>query len=81
MRVAYTSRSEARYQGGEAMSLDRLLTTSDVVSLHVPLAPETRHLIDKRAARADEAVRVPDQHVARPGGRRRRARLGAGGSG
>jgi glyoxylate reductase len=30
------------------MSLDRLLTTSDVVSIHVPLAPETRHLIDKR---------------------------------
>jgi glyoxylate reductase len=48
MHVAYTSRSEARYQGGEAMSLDRLLTTSDVVSIHVPLAPETRHLIDKR---------------------------------
>jgi len=48
MLVAYTSRSEARYQGGEAMSLDRLLTTSDVVSIHVPLAPETRHLIDKR---------------------------------
>ena len=32
-----------------AMSLDRLLLTSDVVSLHVPLTPETRHLIDKRA--------------------------------
>ena len=31
------------------MSLDRLLTTSDVVSLHVPLTPDTRHLIDKRA--------------------------------
>ena len=48
MRVAYTSRNEARYQGGEAMSLDRLLNTSDVVSIHVPLAPDTRHLIDKR---------------------------------
>ena len=35
--------------GAEAMSLDRLLNTSDVVSLHVPLTPETRHLIDKRA--------------------------------
>jgi glyoxylate reductase len=33
----------------ERMSLDRLLNTSDVVSLHVPLTPETRHLIDKRA--------------------------------
>jgi glyoxylate reductase len=48
MRVAYTSRRDARYEGGEAMSLDRLLTTSDVVSIHVPLAPDTRHLIDKR---------------------------------
>ena len=31
------------------MSLDRLLVTSDVISLHVPLTSETRHLIDKRA--------------------------------
>ena len=33
----------------EQMSLDRLLNTSDVVSLHVPLLPDTRHLIDKKA--------------------------------
>jgi glyoxylate reductase len=33
----------------EQMTLDRLLNTSDVVSLHVPLTPETRHLIDRRA--------------------------------
>src|SRR3954447_24899949 len=48
MRVAYTTRSEATGVG-EAMQLDRLLLTSDVVSLHVPLTPETTHLIDKRA--------------------------------
>src|SRR6476469_9155934 len=48
MRVAYTSRREVDGVG-EAMSLDRLLLTSDVVSLHVPLAPETAHVIDKRA--------------------------------
>ena len=33
----------------EAMPLDRLLATSDVVSLHVPLTPATRHLIDRAA--------------------------------
>src|SRR5262245_21751729 len=39
MKVAHTSRS------GDGMPLDRLLATSDVVSLHVPLMPDTRHLI------------------------------------
>ena len=33
----------------ERLSLDRLLNTSDVVSLHVNLTPDTRHLIDKKA--------------------------------
>lgn len=33
----------------EAMPLDRLLATSDVVTLHCPLTPETRHLIDQKA--------------------------------
>ena len=33
----------------EIMSLDRLLATSDVVTLHVPLTPETRHLIGRQA--------------------------------
>jgi glyoxylate reductase len=54
MRVAYSSRREIvgadmNAGPGEPMSLDRLLLTSDVVSLHVPLTPETRHLVDKRA--------------------------------
>jgi glyoxylate reductase len=49
MQVAYTSRRALDVPGAEPMSLDRLLLTSDVVSLHVPLTPETRHLIDKRA--------------------------------
>lgn len=48
MRVACTSRA-ATIEGAEPLSLDRLLNTSDVVSLHVPLTPETRHLIDKKA--------------------------------
>jgi phosphoglycerate dehydrogenase-like enzyme len=49
MRVAYTARREADLPDAEPMSLDRLLNTSDVVSLHVPLTPDTRHMIDKRA--------------------------------
>jgi lactate dehydrogenase-like 2-hydroxyacid dehydrogenase len=56
MRVAYTSRrpvdaapTGAALQNAEAMSIDRLLNTSDVVSLHVPLTAETRHLIDRKA--------------------------------
>jgi glyoxylate reductase len=50
MRAVYSSRSEQSGEGSlERMSLDRLLNTSDVISLHVPLNDETRHLIDKRA--------------------------------
>lgn len=49
MRVVYTSRTAAASPDGPAMSLDRLLNTSDVVSLHVPLTKETEHLIDRRA--------------------------------
>jgi glyoxylate reductase len=48
VKVAYTSRRELDGVG-EPMSLDRLLLTSDIVSLHVPLTSETRHLIDRRA--------------------------------
>ena len=49
MRVACASRRAVDIPGVEAMSLDRLLVTSDVVSLHVPLTPETTHLIDRKA--------------------------------
>jgi glyoxylate reductase len=42
MRIAHTSRS-----GG--IPLERLLAEADVVSLHVPLTPATRHLIDAAA--------------------------------
>jgi len=49
MRVVYTEPRDIDLPNAENMSLDRLLNTSDVVSLHVPLLPETRHLIDKKA--------------------------------
>jgi glyoxylate reductase len=42
MRVVHNGRTSG-------MPLDRLLSTSDVVSLHVPLTPETTHLIDQPA--------------------------------
>ena len=49
MSVAYYSRSPVEWAGAEPMSFDRLLATSDVISLHVPLTDATRHLIDQRA--------------------------------
>jgi len=33
----------------DEVSLDELLVSSDVLSIHTPLTPETRHLIDRRA--------------------------------
>jgi len=49
VRVAYTARRETQLADAEPMSLDKLLNTSDIVSIHVPLTPETRHLIDRKA--------------------------------
>jgi glyoxylate reductase len=42
MRVVHTSRSSG-------LPLERLLAEADVVSLHTPLTPQTRRLIDDRA--------------------------------
>src|SRR5687767_5646647 len=47
LRVVYANPRPV--PGGEAMPIDRLLATSDIVSLHCPLTPETRHLIDQAA--------------------------------
>jgi glyoxylate reductase len=49
MRVVYATRRQADLDGAQQLSLDRLLNTSDIVSIHVPLNNETRHLIDRRA--------------------------------
>jgi glyoxylate reductase len=50
MTVIYTNRSE-RDPGiaAERVSLDTLLERSDIVTLHVPLSPDTRHILDCHA--------------------------------
>lgn len=49
MRVLYTDTSPnedlERELGAERVELDRLVAESDVLSLHVPMRPETHHLI------------------------------------
>lgn len=44
----YLPAGHALWAGAQRLELDELLATSHVVSLHVPLTPETRHMIDKR---------------------------------
>ena len=48
-RVLFASRSEKRNAVGARRPLPELLSESDVVSLHVPLTPETERLIDAEA--------------------------------
>ena len=48
-RVIYTDRRERPDLGIERHDLDHLLEASDVVSLHLPLTPETEGLIDRAA--------------------------------
>lgn len=48
LRVLYTRRLRADSDLGEWRALDDLLAESDVVSLHVPLTPETDRLLDAR---------------------------------
>jgi glyoxylate reductase len=48
MRVLYTRRHQAETDLGEYRDLDELLAEADVVSIHVPLTPETEGLIDAR---------------------------------
>lgn len=47
MQVAYTARRAVDLPGAVHMPLDRLLATSDIVSLHCPMTDETRHLINE----------------------------------
>lgn len=45
----YLEAADADALGARLVGLDELLTGSDIVSLHAPLLPETRNLIDARA--------------------------------
>ena len=61
MRVLYTARSDrvdASRHPGEPVALDDLLRRSDFVSLHVPLAPQTRHMIGERELRAMKSTAI-----------------------
>ena len=44
----YAGADEARALGARAADLDALVAASDVVSLHAPAIPATRHMLDRR---------------------------------
>ncbi len=48
LRVLYTKRTRVETDLGEFRELDALLAEADLVTLHVPLTPETHGLIDAR---------------------------------
>jgi glyoxylate reductase len=49
MTVVFAAREGRSSADLPELSLDELLVSSDVVSIHTPLTPSTRHLIDRRA--------------------------------
>jgi phosphoglycerate dehydrogenase-like enzyme len=49
MRIVYTDSGPCTDAPGEFLSLEELLRTSDIVSLHCPLTPQTRGLINEAA--------------------------------
>jgi glyoxylate reductase len=49
MRVAYQTRKVMGPPEYQPMPYDRLIATSDVVTVHCPLTEETRHLVDQKS--------------------------------
>ena len=48
----YLTDEQIAHAGGRKVDLDELLATADVISLHIPLTPATRHTIDAGAIAA-----------------------------
>jgi phosphoglycerate dehydrogenase-like enzyme len=51
-QVLYTARNPVPDAPARYVPLEALLSESEVVSLHVPLTPETKHMIDAAALRS-----------------------------
>jgi glyoxylate reductase len=49
MTAVFAARESRSASDLPELSLDELLVSSDVISIHTPLTPSTRHLIDRRA--------------------------------
>ncbi len=75
MEVLYTARTTKDISGAERLDLATLLERSDIVVIAVPLSGETRGMIGRGRARADEGLGIarecgprPDRRHRRPGG-------------
>jgi phosphoglycerate dehydrogenase-like enzyme len=57
--IAYDPVAKGKDMNVEAVSLDKIWTDSDIVSLHVPYSADTHHLVDEAAfARCKQGVRI-----------------------
>ena len=79
-RRLHGANARSTCRDAEHLPLDRLLATSDVVSLHCPLTPETRHLIDQKALTKMKRSAYLINTVAWSGRRRSGAGVGAEGA-
>ena len=68
MRVIYYSPNEKKPDPdikATRVDFETLLEESDFISLHTPLTPDTRHLIDSGSLVKDETQRSAGEHLAR----------------